>query len=110
MLELILYYAHYSYKIMFLRRMLKMYVIRRKKDNLFYNNLNWVSLDRARIFKKIRDLTLFLNYNLIRKGGFASFENGSTSKDMVKTKLSDVDLIELEFKVKKIVEDVKWKK
>ena len=56
------------------------HVIRRKKDNLFYNNLKWVELEKARLFKRKSDVSSFLNYNCSNKG-LASF-NGMDRNTM----------------------------
>jgi hypothetical protein len=66
--------------------------IKRKKDNLYYGDLEWAGLDKARLFKREQDIKSFLSFN-----GYElhSFENGSTSKDMVRTKVSGIKIVKL---------------
>ena len=59
------------------------FAIKHKKTGLFYNNLKWVELDKARIFKRKADLNNFLNYKCVMKynkmdgvgKGLSYFEN-----------------------------------
>lgn len=84
-----------------------MFAIRRKNDGLFYNSstINWVLLEKARIFKRRRDIDSFLRYNCVRFYprdkisiiGISSF----IDREHIITSPDEFEIVELEIKVKK---------
>ena len=78
-----------------------MYAIKRIKDSLFYRNIDWVTLEKARTFKRKRDVNSFLKFNcqdFYLTSGSNIKTYGLMEKGGIITNPKDFKIVELEIK------------
>ena len=78
--------------------------IKHKNTGLFYNDLNWVELDKARLFKRKADLNNFLKHNCVARyingrnppvEGLAYFDKFDTSRKIKVTGEEEFEIVNI---------------